>query len=103
MKHNQSFQYLICLLIALLMPGVAFADNKDENGIPWYQIEIIIFANQNQQGMISETWPEPNAISATQLHELTHAYRFRRARKDLESICTRLVRRGSSWLAGENW
>lgn len=73
MKHNQSFQYLTCLIFALLVPSVTFADNKDENGIPWYQVEIIIFANQDQQGMISETWPEPSAISATELHELTHA------------------------------
>lgn len=72
MNRNQSIQYLSWLFIALIAPSIAIADNKDENGIPWYQVEIIIFANQNQQGMISETWPEPRAITATEFHELTH-------------------------------
>ena len=72
MKHNQAIQYLSWLLIALIAPGLALADNKDENGIPWYQVEIIIFANQNQQDMVSETWPEPGAITAAEFLELTH-------------------------------
>lgn len=72
MNRIQSFQYLSWLLIALILPSLSVAGNKDENDIPWYQVEIIIFANQNQQGMVSETWPEPNAITAAEYHELIH-------------------------------
>lgn len=72
MNPYQSIQYLSWLIIALIAPTIAFADNKDENDIPWYQVEIIIFANQNQQGMVSETWPEPPALSSQEFHELTH-------------------------------
>jgi hypothetical protein len=72
MKPNQSIQYLSWLIIALIAPNTALAGNKDENDIPWYQVEIIIFANQDQQGMISETWPEPPNIGAFEFHDLTH-------------------------------
>ena len=49
-----------------------FASNKDENGIAWYQIEIIIFANQNYLGISSETWPETSELRYTDLIELRH-------------------------------
>jgi len=68
MNHNQ---YLSWLIIALFTPVIALAGNKDENDIPWYQVEVIIFANQNQQGITSETWPDPPEITATKFHELT--------------------------------
>jgi len=48
------------------------ASNKDENGIAWYQIEIIIFANQNYLGISSETWPETSELRYTDLIELRH-------------------------------
>ncbi|WP_455375943.1 CsiV family protein [Kaarinaea lacus] len=72
MKRNQSIQYLSWLIIALTAPNITFAGNKDENDVPWYQVEIIIFANQDQQGMISETWPEPTSITASEFHDLIH-------------------------------
>ena len=65
-------QYLSWLFITLFAPSIAIAGNKDENDVPWYQVEIIIFANQNKQSMVSETWPEPPAITATAFDELTH-------------------------------
>lgn len=73
----QSIQYVTWLFFSLITVSLialptAFAGNKDENGIPWYQIELIIFANQNQQGMISETWPEPPALLSPEFLELTH-------------------------------
>ena len=48
------------------------ASNKDENDIPWYQIEVIIFANQNYLGMSSETWPDTVELKHTDLIELRH-------------------------------
>ncbi len=72
MKPNQSIQYLSWLIIALTASNIAMAGNKDENDVPWYQVEIIVFANQNQQGMVSETWPEPPAITDAEFHSLTH-------------------------------
>ena len=72
MHRIQSIQYLSWLIIALMLSPVAFAGNKDENDIPWYQIEIIIFANQDQQGIMTETWPEPQAITSAEFLELTH-------------------------------
>jgi len=48
------------------------ASNKDENDIAWYQIEIIIFANQNYLGISSETWPETTELKYTDLIELRH-------------------------------
>ncbi len=50
----------------------SFASNKDENDIPWYQIEVIIFANQSYLGMSSETWPETTQLRYTDLIELRH-------------------------------
>ncbi|WP_455208425.1 CsiV family protein [Kaarinaea lacus] len=50
----------------------ALAANKDENDIPWYQIEVIIFANQSYLGMTSETWPETSEVQYDELIELTH-------------------------------
>lgn len=50
----------------------ALAANKDETDVPWYQIEVVIFANQNYLGMSSETWPENNALQYEELIELIH-------------------------------
>lgn len=72
MKPNQLIQYLSWLIITLIAPSTVFAGNKDENDIPWYQVEIIIFANQDQQGMVSETWPEPPDLGAFEFHDLIH-------------------------------
>ena len=72
MKPNQSIQYFSWLLIALMSSSFANAGNKDENDVSWYQVEIIVFANQDQQGMVSETWPEPPAITDNEFRTLTH-------------------------------
>ena len=72
MNRIQSIQYLSWLLIALMLSPLAQAGNKDENDIPWYQVEIIIFANQNQDGIMSETWPDPPEIKNPTFLELTH-------------------------------
>ena len=69
-------QYLSWLAGALFLTQNAsqnvLAANKDENDIPWYQIEVIIFANQNYLGMSSETWPENSELQYEELIELMH-------------------------------
>ena len=74
-KSNRTLiiQRLIWLISALLIiPQTALADNKDENGIPWYQVEVIIFANQSYLGFSSETWPDPDPLQISEMLELKH-------------------------------
>ena len=56
----------------LLVSQNVLASNKDENGIAWYQIEIIIFANQNYLGISSETWPDTTELKYSDLITLRH-------------------------------
>jgi len=63
----QSFRWLIG---ALFISTGAWADNKDQNDIPWYQIEVIIFANQNYLGIASETWPEDQPLNMNNVIDL---------------------------------
>jgi len=54
--------------IALAAP----ATSKDESGTPWYQVEVIIFANQSYLGMSSETWPDGSQLQFNKFLELIH-------------------------------
>ena len=63
---------LVSMTISIAISQSAVADNKDENGIPWYQVEVIIFANQSYLGLSSETWPDPEPLKVTSLRELNH-------------------------------
>ncbi|WP_455223315.1 CsiV family protein [Kaarinaea lacus] len=69
-------QYVSWLAGALFLSQSAsqnvLAANKDENDIPWYQIEVIIFANQNYLGMSSETWPENSELQYDEIIDLRH-------------------------------
>jgi len=60
------------LILSQSVSQIVLAANKDENDIPWYQIEVIIFANQNYLGMSSETWPENSQLKYDELIELVH-------------------------------
>lgn len=72
MSQSLKIQHLSWLLCALLSSPVVFADNKDQNDIPWYQIEVIIFANTSQNGLYGETWPETAKLHNSDVIELKH-------------------------------
>ncbi|WP_455365717.1 CsiV family protein [Kaarinaea lacus] len=69
-------QYVSVLAGALFLSQSAsqnvLAANTDENDIPWYQVEVVIFANQSYLGMSSETWPENSELQYDELVELVH-------------------------------
>lgn len=46
------------LALTLLTTGNARAADTQEEAIPWYEVEVIIFSNDEQLGLQSETWPE---------------------------------------------
>jgi hypothetical protein len=71
-KQKRSVRAACWLLSTLFITPVVMADNKDQNDIPWYQIEVIVFANQSYLGIASETWPDDEPINATDLIELKH-------------------------------
>lgn len=74
--RNIKIQYLSWLACALFFSPVfslnALAAAKEETGTPWYQIEVIIFANQSYLGMSSETWPEGSELQFNKFIELIH-------------------------------
>lgn len=54
-------KYLFFTLGFLFSAGLVHAAATSKKGaeeIPWYQIEVIIFANKSQIGLNSELWPE---------------------------------------------
>lgn len=69
-------KYLIFSLVLLFSTGIVQAANsakKKEEEIPWYQIEVIIFANKAQLGLNSEEWPEDTqAKTYAQIRELRY-------------------------------
>jgi len=71
MYWQREYWLSIALSVSLaLWFSPVLADNKDENDIPWYQIEVIIFANQNYMGIASETWPDAAPIDMNHIIEL---------------------------------
>ena len=73
MNQPLKIQHLSWLLCALLGSPAVLADNKDENDIPWYQIEVIVFANISKNGLYSETWPQSPKLHNSEVIELKHA------------------------------
>jgi len=47
---------LMASTAAIIIPSSQAANEKAE--IPWYEVEVIIFANKQKLGAESETWPE---------------------------------------------
>jgi hypothetical protein len=57
-KLTSQFKFSVLSLItslAIASPVLAADDNAE---IPWYEVEVIIFANQQKLAANSETWPE---------------------------------------------
>ena len=69
-RHAVFWLFCVLLMSLALWNRAALADNKDENDIPWYQIEVIIFANQNYLGIASETWPDDTPLDMNNVIEL---------------------------------
>jgi len=60
-------------MLALILPSTAtLAANKNEQETPWYQVEVIIFANLEQVGLASETWPDTSKLKYRQIITLRH-------------------------------
>ncbi|MGD8640539.1 MAG: CsiV family protein [Gammaproteobacteria bacterium] len=72
MTRMPKFQYVSALLCALVTFPVVAADNVDQNDLPWYQIEVIIFANKNTGAIRSETWPQAPQLHNSDAIELKH-------------------------------
>lgn len=50
--------WLAGLLMAIFCTTATAADNEDEDGARWYQVELILFAHNNPQALDAEQWPE---------------------------------------------
>ncbi|MGD8566904.1 MAG: CsiV family protein [Gammaproteobacteria bacterium] len=72
MTRLPKIQYLSWLLCVLIGAPAVAADNTDENDIPWYQIEVIIFANTDSKGQETETWPQSPKLHNANYIELKH-------------------------------
>ena len=62
-NFNKLAGFIKTCIISLILPATVTisvpaqaANEKDE--IPWYEIEVIIFANQQKRAAETETWPE---------------------------------------------
>jgi len=51
-------RWLVGLLMAIFCAMATAADNEDEDGGRWYQVELILFAHNNPQALDAEQWPE---------------------------------------------
>jgi len=47
----------IILCLILFAQSVNAANKLGKDGLPWYEIEVIVFANTQQKGLDTETWP----------------------------------------------
>ncbi len=51
-------RWLAGLLMAIFCTMATAADNEDEDGGRWYEVELILFAHNNRQALDAEQWPE---------------------------------------------
>ena len=56
------------VVASILLPLNGFAEEEKET--PWYQVEIIVFVNKEQDGLGSETWPNTPALRHAGMIEL---------------------------------
>ncbi|MFV2057132.1 MAG: CsiV family protein [Thiohalomonadales bacterium] len=49
---------LTTLVSSLFSTTSSAANRRSPDELPWYEIEILIFANKEQKGLDTETWPE---------------------------------------------
>ncbi|HEX22966.1 MAG TPA: hypothetical protein ENH21_05990 [Chromatiales bacterium] len=55
--HTTKNRWLAGLLMAIFCGMAAAADNEDEDGGRWYEVELILFAHNNPQALDAEQWP----------------------------------------------
>ncbi len=51
-------RWLAGLLMAIFWASATAANNEDEDGARWYQVELILFTHNNPQALDAEQWPE---------------------------------------------